>query len=224
MHLSPVLAVGMGVCGLLWTVAYLLIIARARRDKVYGMPVVALCANLSWEVINTFSVSPLGFIRPLPCVWMIIDAVIAWQVLKYGPAQFPRLSKRFCYGSFGLTLLFTFVVSFELGKVFTDYYRDHWGLYTAFAATLAMAAVFLTMFYSRASMAGQSVPIAVCMLLGNASAGIAWLSYPPPEIIGSTFQACLIGGTLILNFLYVVFLVRYSGARRSETVREHAGN
>ena len=135
-----------------------------------------------------------------------------------GPAQFPRLSKRACYGFFGLILLFAFVASLQLNKVFHDYYRDHWGLYTAFGANVLMAALFLSMFYNRASMAGQSAPIAVCMLLGNGSAGIAWLLYPPPEIIGSAFQVCLIAGSFILNLLYVVVLLRFSGSRRNQHI------
>jgi hypothetical protein len=218
MLLSPVLDLGVVLNGLFWAAAYLLIIARAGRDKVYGMPVVALCANLSWEIINSFIQTPFGFVRPIPLVWLSMDAVIAWQIVKYGPAQFPRLSKRLCYGFFGLTFSFTFVAMFQLNKVFADYYRDQWGLYTGFVDALMMAALFLSMFYSRASTAGQSVPIALCMLLGNASTGIAWLLYPPPESIASTFQACLVGGTLTLNFLYIVVLLRFSRSRRNEHI------
>jgi hypothetical protein len=144
--------------------------------------------------------------------------VIAWQTVKYGPAQFPRLSKRACYGLFGLTLSFAFLATLELNKIFADYYRDHWGLYTAFGSNVLMAALFISMFYSRASTAGQSVPIAVCMLLGNGFAGMAWLLYPPPGIIGSAFQVCLIGVTLILNLLYVVVLLRFSGSSRNQHI------
>jgi hypothetical protein len=213
----PLIVLGI-VTGLSWTAAYLLIVARARRDKIYGMPVVALCGNLSWEIINSFIERPFGNVRPFPIIWLSIDAVIVWQTAKYGPAQFPRLSKRVCYGFFGLTLSFAFVATLQLDKVFADYYRDHWGLYSAFGANVLMGALFLSMFYNRASTAGQSVPIAVCMLLGNGSSGIAWLLYPPPEIIGSAFQVCLIVGTFILNLLYVVVLVRFSGSRRNQHI------
>jgi hypothetical protein len=218
---GPLIVLGT-VTGLSWTAAYLLIVARARRDSIYGMPVVALCGNLSWEIINSFIERPFGNVRPFPIIWLSIDVVIAWQTAKYGPAQFPRLSKRVCYGFFGLILSFAFVATLQLNKVFADYYRDHWGLYTAFGANILMAALFLSMFYSRASTAGQSVPIAVCMLLGNGSAGIAWLLYPPPEIIGSALQVCLIGGALILNLLYVVVLLRFSGSRRNQHIDAHS--
>ncbi len=47
--------------GLFWTVTYLLIIRRGFRDQTYGMPLVALCANLAWEFI--FS-SPSAWSHP----------------------------------------------------------------------------------------------------------------------------------------------------------------
>ena len=40
--------------GVLWTMVYLLIIKRGFADKTYGMPLPALCANLSWEFIFSF--------------------------------------------------------------------------------------------------------------------------------------------------------------------------
>jgi hypothetical protein len=40
--------------GLLWTVTYLLIIRRGFLDHTYGMPLAALCANLSWEFVFSF--------------------------------------------------------------------------------------------------------------------------------------------------------------------------
>ncbi len=40
--------------GLFWIITYILIIKRGFQDKKYGMPMVALCANISWEFIFTF--------------------------------------------------------------------------------------------------------------------------------------------------------------------------
>ncbi|MEU8567261.1 hypothetical protein AB0C51_02680 [Streptomyces pathocidini] len=205
--------VGIVCCGLFWTAAYLLIIRRAAADRIYGMPVVALCANLSWEAISSFTEPPPGFLRPVPFVWLAIDLVIAWQALSYGPAQFPRITARAFHGMSALTLLIAVVVTYQLNQVFIAYYRDHWGLYAGFAAALMMAALFLGMVYSRDSTAGQSLPIAVCMLLGNASAGIAWLAYPPPLIVPSALQGCLVVATLALNALYALVLWLRGAAR-----------
>lgn len=55
MNLSPdldlALKLGLGVS---WTLAYMLIIKRRFQDKTFGMPLTALCANLSWEFIFSF--------------------------------------------------------------------------------------------------------------------------------------------------------------------------
>jgi hypothetical protein len=45
--------------GIFWTITYLLIIRRGFLDHTYGMPLIALCANLTWEFIFSF-VFPQG--------------------------------------------------------------------------------------------------------------------------------------------------------------------
>src|SRR5659263_565954 len=37
--------------GLFWSITYILIIRRGLKDKTYGMPLAAVCANISWEGI-----------------------------------------------------------------------------------------------------------------------------------------------------------------------------
>ncbi len=44
--------------GIFWTITYILIIQRGLRDHTYGMPLVALCANISWEFIFSFILPP----------------------------------------------------------------------------------------------------------------------------------------------------------------------
>ncbi|MCT6815694.1 MAG: hypothetical protein M3043_04720, partial [Lysinibacillus fusiformis] len=40
--------------GLFWIITYLLVIYKGWKDKKYGMPMVAICANIAWEFIFTF--------------------------------------------------------------------------------------------------------------------------------------------------------------------------
>ena len=40
--------------GIFWTLTYVPIIWRGFLDQTYGMPLAALCANLSWEFIFSF--------------------------------------------------------------------------------------------------------------------------------------------------------------------------
>src|SRR5688572_20547598 len=75
-------------CFSLWSISYLLIIRRSFKDSVYGMPLLPLCANLSYEFI--FGVlhpdqPPLNYAN---IVWFLIDLVIASQYLRYGKKEF----------------------------------------------------------------------------------------------------------------------------------------
>ena len=49
----------MMVGGLFWSATYILIIRRGFKYKTFGMPMAALCANISWEAIFAF-VTPHG--------------------------------------------------------------------------------------------------------------------------------------------------------------------
>jgi hypothetical protein len=86
-----ILLVGSGV---LWTITYLLIIRRGFLDRTYGMPLVALCANLSWEFIFSFLFPHGPLQRPVNVVWFSLDLIILYQLLRYGPREFARLSKK----------------------------------------------------------------------------------------------------------------------------------
>jgi hypothetical protein len=200
-------------CGIFWSVAYVLIIRRAYADKAYGMPLAALCANLSWEFISAFTEPPPGFLKPISFIWLSIDIIIALQVLKYGPAHFQRLPTAVFYGMFMLTLTAASAGMWLLNKLFMSYYDDHWGLYAGFVGAMMMAALFIFMLYSRGSAAGQSITIAACMLAGNSFPALGWLTYPPPGLRGSAIQLYLICGTLILDIVYIAALYRVRAAR-----------
>ncbi len=83
--------------GVLWTLAYLLMIRRGFLDRTYGMPLVALCANLSWEFIFSFVYPHDLPQRAVNVVWFSFDLVILLQLLLYGPREFAYLPKRVFY-------------------------------------------------------------------------------------------------------------------------------
>jgi hypothetical protein len=74
-------------CGVLWTLAYLLIIRQGFLDRTYGMPLAALCANLSWEFIFTFVYPHDLPQRAENVVWLSFDFVILGQLLLYGARE-----------------------------------------------------------------------------------------------------------------------------------------
>ena len=87
-----VLQLGMA---LFWIVTYILIIIRGFRDQAYGMPMVAICANISWEFIFAF-IYPINDIQQkFTMIWFALDIVILMQYLIYGRKEFKKyLSKK----------------------------------------------------------------------------------------------------------------------------------
>jgi hypothetical protein len=80
--------------------------------------------------------------------------------LRYGPREFARLSKKLFYGMVALGLCMAFLAVLFITLEFEDF--D--GAYSAFGQNLMMSILFLAMLYSRKSLRGQSLTIALSEL------------------------------------------------------------
>ena len=178
--------------GVLWTLAYLLIIRRGFLDRTYGMPLVALCANISWEFIFAFVYPHDLPQRAVNVVWFSLDVVILFQLLLYGPREFAGLSRRLFYIGFVLALATAFGAVLAVTLEFDDF--D--GAYSAFAQNSMMSILFVAMLYARRSLRGQSVWIAILKMGGTALASFAFYFYNPAY-----------DDSILLPFLYVVILL-----------------
>lgn len=81
-HMS-LLALG----ALLWDAAYILMTRRALVTRSYGMPLLPLALNLSWEIAYVFCVceevlETVGF-----SAWLVLDVGIVYTTLKFGEAD-----------------------------------------------------------------------------------------------------------------------------------------
>ena len=75
-----------------WAVVYLFTIHKGFKDKSYGIPLGAICLNLTWELFFAFFCSPslghdicfadgdLLFVR----LWAVFDVIIFYQLLRFG--------------------------------------------------------------------------------------------------------------------------------------------
>jgi len=82
--LIPLHTALLGIGVLLWDATYILMTRRALATRTYGMPLLALAANVSWEVVTVFYVceAPLetfGFL-----FWLLLDVGLVYTTLKYG--------------------------------------------------------------------------------------------------------------------------------------------
>ncbi len=191
--------------GVLWTLTYLLIIRRGFLDRTYGMPLVALCANISWEFIFSFVYPHDLPQRAVNVVWFFFDAVILFQLLRYGPREFAGLPKRLFYAVFALALATSFGAVLGITREFDDF--D--GAYSAFSQNLMMSVLFCAMLYSRGSLRGQSVWIALLKMGGTALASFAFYFFNP-DYDGSTLLPFLYVAILVFDGIYLGMTVAYS--------------
>jgi len=197
-----------------WTTTYLLVIRQSLRDKVYAMPIVALCLNLSWEFLYTV-VYPDDLMATISFAsWLILDVVIAWTIVRFGPRQFPGLSPRAFYAGFAAILAVAPVAILVISAEFDD----PMGRYAAFGQNLLMSALFLAMLHHRGSLAGQSPAIAACKMLGTVNASIL-SAFFSPAYSGSPLLTFLYIGCFVLDLTYLLAVLRVR-RRSAETVAE----
>ena len=195
LQVSWSLVIGSGVS---WTLVYILIIKRGFQDKTYGMPLVALCANISWEFIFSF-IHPHGVPQfYINIVWFGLDVVILFQVLRYGRSC-NALAAQLFYPAFFLTLGLSFWVILSVTHRLDDWY----GRYTAFAQNFMMSVLFVAMLCRRKSIAGQSLYIAVFKMLGTILPSILFhLKYPSSSFLNFLYIAIFLFDGAYLALLY----------------------
>ena len=183
-ELSWTLQIGSGI---FWTAVYILIIRLGFRDKTYGMPVTALCANVSWEFIFSFlypHAPPQNYINK---IWFAFDLVILFQTVRFGRAVFEPA--RLFYPALVLGL----VLNFGAILTITFEFNDWDGKYAAFGQNLMMSVLFVAMLLKRGDVKGQSLYIALCKMAGTLLPSILFfLRFP---------------NSPLLNFLYVSIFV-----------------
>ncbi len=67
----------------LWLVAYILIIRQGFKDRTYGVPMLCVALNFSWEFIYAVQFPfPNKIIETLRWTWLLTDAVIVYQFFQ----------------------------------------------------------------------------------------------------------------------------------------------
>jgi hypothetical protein len=187
--------------GLFWSITYILIIRCGFKDKTYGMPLAALCANISWEGIFSFIYPHSPPQLYINYVWFLIDVVIVMQFVKYGRSEFPSLSKK----KFIAMFLFTLITCFGLVFSITREFNDWQGAYAAFGQNLMMSVLFIVMLYNRNDLRGQSIFIALFKMLGTAIISLAFYQYQPISQ-GSFILPFLFISVFIYDLIYVILI------------------
>jgi hypothetical protein len=185
--------------GIFWSLTYLLIIWRGFKDRTYGMPLAALCANISWEFIFSFIYPhdpPQLYVNR---VWLFLDLVIVFQFLYFGRHVFDSvLPKGSLYVFFVLSLL----ISFFLILGITVEFENWTGAYAAFGQNLMMSILFVVMLRRRNDLSGQSLYIAIFKMIGTILPSLLFYARHPSSLLLNSLYISI----FIFDALYVVML------------------
>jgi hypothetical protein len=95
----------------IWILTYIFIISKGFKDKTYGMPLIALCANISWEFIFSF-IFPYGQLQSFKnYLWFVLETILVAHFLKHGKNEFIQ------WPSSKLHKLFIFLLAIEFGII-----------------------------------------------------------------------------------------------------------
>src|SRR5690349_11782194 len=68
-----------------WLILYVIAIIIGFRQRTYAIPLVAIAANFSWELIAAvYRVAPVRLWHIGDVGWMGLDAGIVWTLLRFG--------------------------------------------------------------------------------------------------------------------------------------------
>ena len=156
---------------LLWVVAYILIIRKGMRDRAYGVPLVAIALNFTWEIYYTLiHPVPGAAFRVIGALWLLLDVLIVYQLLRFGrEEQRPQIRRAFYPIVIGtMVLAFTGHVYFHdwisrLG-VFTDEGSGTSGI----LINVVMSVLFVFMALDRPNSRGLSYGAAWSKFIGTA--------------------------------------------------------
>jgi hypothetical protein len=186
--------------GALWSITYLLIIKRGFQDKACGMPMAALCLNISWEFIFSFVYPHHGVQLYINIAWFLLDAVIVGQFLRYESARRPAgLSAPFFYAAF-LSILAT---SFLTVLLVTREFENWSGSYAAFGQNLLMSVLFIHMLQNRKDLAGQSLYIGLAKMAGTFCASALVFVYAADSALTVFFAWTILFFDLAYVAMYV---------------------
>jgi hypothetical protein len=196
-----------GVACALWTVAYIQIWRQARKDQAYGVPLVCICMNVTWEVIYSFfAPDPSWLWLLLDRSWFVFDLFIVYQLLRYGRANqnIPEIRTHFL-----LIVAGTLVLALIGHLTFRATIRDPLGLIAAYIINFVMSVLFVFLALARRSTKGLSWSGAWLKAIGSFGAAVQCVyliplvnDAPPSQY----FLYFLYGGITLFDAIYLYLL------------------
>ncbi|MFC5450850.1 transmembrane-type terpene cyclase [Paenibacillus aestuarii] len=181
-----------------WIIAYLLILYKGFQDRKSGMPLAAICANITWEAIFTL-LFPIDATQTIiNFVWLALDFLILLQYLAYSKMTPNK------YFIVAASLAAAFLINLGITVEFQDWI----GRYTAFGMNFMMSLLFILLLQSQGTL-GQSIYIGYAKFLGSLCASVIFYYLFP----NSSLLLILISFITILDIVYII-LLKQSAVKR----------
>lgn len=212
-----------GVGAACWLGAYIVTIVQSFRERTYGLPLLAICLNFTWEFMDTFTLSdPILLWKVIDYLWFAMDVLIVYQLFRFGRSEQKIAEvRRGFYWIVALTLLGAFVGQYAWVTTF----HDTLGLVLAFVINFVMSALFITFFFDRRdSLRGLSLSVAWLKMLGTALSSVQCYFLIPlvhPVAKSTTafpayaFLWFLFVGCFVLDCIYIGLVARFQHSRRA---------
>lgn len=212
------------ICVYTWMITYVALIWRGVKDRSYGMPIVALALNLTWEFTFFAVLTPYGSLDSALVpggawkaqlvfgICLLLDIGILYTYFRYGFRHFEgkyTLSHRLWVAYSVALLAFCFLVIHSAALFFMqfDTYFHHDQIEAAkliaFIQNAVMSLAFVAMFHMRNSIDGQSFTIAWTKFLGSSlTVGPIYLMQHPDNY----FAWVIIGTMFLADFWYMILI------------------
>jgi hypothetical protein len=200
-----------GIGTLFWIGAYLLVIRKGFKDRTFGMPIVALCANISCEAIFSFVYPAEGLLRLSNYAWLAIDLAILTQILRFAPVEFPDRKRFAVWAQVALGI----VIAGWCQIAFIEEFGDYGGAYTIYGVNLVMSAAFVAMVQQRRSSRGQSMTIAIAKMTGTALFSLTLFLFSRDDFARGGLLTFLYVACFVLDLMYCIILRRRIATERA---------
>jgi len=211
-----IIAMMLPIGGLFWTVAYILIFFKGMKDKSYGMPLVPMAFNFTWELIHSF-IYPSSHSISLyfNISWFLIDLGIVYTYFKYSYNSFNNFYSIKKVHWLGLSI-FTFFIAFMLnfyGELFFSGLQNEITKELLYAEVMVGFIVFLLiptcmivrLFQQKDSM-GQSFTIALCLTISIIFYTLEISFNPFHHQWGNPFMMLLMASCVIFQLYYTILI------------------
>ena len=200
----------------LWLVAYLVAIVQGFKQSTYGLPLVAIGANFTWEILASFTwVAPIQAWHIGAIAWMGMDVVIVYQLFRFGRAvQVIDELKR----AFPVVVVGVFVLAYLMQSQYALYYGDQLGFEDAYIINTSMSILFPFMYFARRDASNYAWAVAWLKMLGTGVTSIAMVTLLPkfyPDRSEFVFMYVLYATAFTFDVIYVGLLWRARSSARA---------